>query len=1177
MDYPSTLISSVSVTRGAVATSANKSVSCTNTTGRLTCVVYGLNQNTISDGVVAQVSMTVGLSVGVSSLTLQGNGAMASTGTALNLAASATNGFLNITLPTVTPGVSGLNCNPATLAGAGTVSCVVSLTANAPSGGTTINLSSNNSNVTVPATVVAGAGSSSVGFTATVAAVAANQTARLTASTGGSSDIFDIGLESIRSSISGNTGSGGAGATVTLSGAAGATTTADGSGNYTFGNLADGNYTITPSKSGTTFTPSSRSVTVAGASLTGVNFTSAGQSFSISGTLGTSGAGGQVVLSGARNATATANSSGNFTFSNLSNGSYTVTPNRSGVTFSPSSRAVTVNGANVTGVSFSGTNLLYTISGSLGASGNGATVAVSGGASNSVVADANGNFSISGLPNGTYTITPSKVAKVTYTFSPAAQSVTVNGANRSSINFQVAAGSTWGLSGNLGAAGAGATVTLSGAMNVWAQADSLGNYAFNNLVDGAYSVTPAKAGTNFSPMSRNISISGANQSGINFSTSVLTYGISGSLGSGGAGATVTLSGAASRSATADGSGNYSFTGLVDGAYTVTPAKNGVLFSPPDQDVDVDGANVGAVNFTALASTYSISGNLGAAGAGATVTLSGSAGATSIADSSGNYAFNNLNNGTYTVSPVKSGVVFTPTSRTVSINSASLSSLNFSSLSQSWSISGSLGTAGSGAIVNLTGAASQSVVANGSGNYTFVGLYNGTYTVTPVKAGIVFSPTSRAVSIGGASASGVNFSTQAPTQTWSISGTLGQAGSGVSMSLTGPSSAVVSTDAAGNYTFTGLANGTYTVTPSKAGYTFSPVNRSVTISSANRTGQDFTPTANLYEISGTLGALGNGAMVTVNGPVNRVVVADASGNYVVAGLVPGTYTVTPTKIAKVIYAFTPTTRTVTITNATLYGVNFSTVALSSSSKERNQRETRLVNAASGEAGDACSPGTVATLFGAGFTADEVGRAEAVPLPARLANLQVKVNGEAAPLLMVTTSKINFQCPQAAPGELLQIQVEDGEGRPVGEPIVSTMQSAAPGLFLAEPTSNVLALVARTNELGTPVQGGDILTILATGLGAGVETVPAGEAAPTDRVIGLKSRTRVLVGGVEVTPIFAGLAPGQAGVYQVNVQLPDELPASNGAVQLQLVVILEDGTRIVSNPTLLPIDGIATGVQ
>jgi hypothetical protein len=75
--------------------------------------------------------------------------------------------------------------------------------------------------------------------------------------------------------------------------------------------------------------------------------------WAVSGTL-TNGALATVTLSGASTATATADANGNFSFSGLANGSYTVTPSKVGVTFTPASAPVTVNGANVTGVNFTG-------------------------------------------------------------------------------------------------------------------------------------------------------------------------------------------------------------------------------------------------------------------------------------------------------------------------------------------------------------------------------------------------------------------------------------------------------------------------------------------------------------------------------------------------------------------------------------------------------------------------------------------------------------------------------------------------------------------------------------------------------------------------------------------------------------------------------------------------------
>ena len=76
-------------------------------------------------------------------------------------------------------------------------------------------------------------------------------------------------------SISGtiNPTAGGSGATVTLSGAATATTIADGAGNYTFSGLGNGSYTIAPANTGYSFTPTTQSVAISGANVSGVNFT----------------------------------------------------------------------------------------------------------------------------------------------------------------------------------------------------------------------------------------------------------------------------------------------------------------------------------------------------------------------------------------------------------------------------------------------------------------------------------------------------------------------------------------------------------------------------------------------------------------------------------------------------------------------------------------------------------------------------------------------------------------------------------------------------------------------------------------------------------------------------------------------------------------------------------------
>jgi hypothetical protein len=312
-----------------------------------------------------------------------------------------------------------------------------------------------------------------------------------------------------------------------------------------------------------------------------------------------------VTLSGGASASTTANSSGNYTFSGLANGSYTVTPSKAGYTFAPTSENLTVNGANLTATTFTATAVTstYAISGSIsGAGGNGATVTLSGAASASTTANSSGNYTFSGIANGSYTVTPSKAG---YTFAPTSENLTVNGANLTATTF-IDAAVTYTISGSIsGAGGNGATVTLSGAASAGTTANSSGNYTFSGLAKGNYAVTPAHTGYTFSPSSLAATINGANVTGVNFTaTSVgTTYTISGTISpsAGGSGATVTLSGAAGATTTASSSGVYSFTALGNGSYTVTPSNSGYSYSPTNQAVTINGASVSGVNFTASTS------------------------------------------------------------------------------------------------------------------------------------------------------------------------------------------------------------------------------------------------------------------------------------------------------------------------------------------------------------------------------------------------------------------------------------------------------------------------------------------------------------------------------------------------------------------------------------------------
>jgi hypothetical protein len=242
-------------------------------------------------------------------------------------------------------------------------------------------------------------------------------------------------------------------------------------------------------------------------------------------------------------------------------------------------------------------------------------------------------------------------------------------------------------------------------------------------------------------------------------------------------------------------------------------------------------------------TYTIAGTAGIGGAA--IVLSGTASASMTADSSGTFAFSNLGTGTYSVTPSLTGYTFSPISQTVIINSSGVTNVNFTATAQpqTYSISGTI-TGSGGATVALSGASSATTTTNSSGAFTFSGLADGNYSLTPTKNGYTFAPTSLAITINGANVTGVNFTGTGNAATYSIGGTITPAtiSAGVTVTLSGAGTASTAVGADGSFNFTSLVDGTYRVTPSGGSVTFSPSSQSVTINSANVTGINFTAAA-----------------------------------------------------------------------------------------------------------------------------------------------------------------------------------------------------------------------------------------------------------------------------------------------------------------------------------------------
>ncbi len=153
--------------------------------------------------------------------------------------------------------LSAISCGTASLTGAGTDACTVTLSSAAGSSGVSVGLSSNIAAVAVPATVTVPANTTSAGFAATLPAVTTAQAVTLTASVGGVSKSFVIQLSASAAN-----------------GAALSTSTAS----LAFGNVTENTASTLPVILASTGTAP---VTINSATLSGTGFTVSGATFPV--------------------------------------------------------------------------------------------------------------------------------------------------------------------------------------------------------------------------------------------------------------------------------------------------------------------------------------------------------------------------------------------------------------------------------------------------------------------------------------------------------------------------------------------------------------------------------------------------------------------------------------------------------------------------------------------------------------------------------------------------------------------------------------------------------------------------------------------------------------------------------------------------------------------------------
>ncbi len=210
-------------------------------------------------------------------------------------------------------------------------------------------------------------------------------------------------------------------------------------------------------------------------------------------------------------------------------------------------------------------------------------------------------------------------------------------------------------------------------------------------------------------------------------------------------------------------------------------------------------------------------------------------------------------------------------------------------------------------------------------------------------------------------------------------------------------------------------------------------------------------------------------------------------------------------------------------------------------------------------NAYTPGEMVSLYGTFGVPYDVG--QKLPIQTSLDGVQVFVNGIEAPVMLVSPNQVVTLIPWEIAGQsfaTFQVAVNESKSNEV----TVYVDYSAPGIFtLAESGIGPSAILHADYTLvdeNSPAQPGEAVLLFMEGLGSVTPTVLDGAAGPSQTLSDANEYDDdeievFLDDGVDQPAsadlYFAGLAPGFAGLYQVNFAVPED-GLTNGDVYILL---------------------------
>jgi uncharacterized protein (TIGR03437 family) len=201
---------------------------------------------------------------------------------------------------------------------------------------------------------------------------------------------------------------------------------------------------------------------------------------------------------------------------------------------------------------------------------------------------------------------------------------------------------------------------------------------------------------------------------------------------------------------------------------------------------------------------------------------------------------------------------------------------------------------------------------------------------------------------------------------------------------------------------------------------------------------------------------------------------------------------------------------------------------------------VVHAASAQSGVPIAPGGLITVYGLNL-ADSAGSSPGLPLSHQLNGTQVFLGNQPLPILFTSAGQVNVQVPYGVPVNT-QYQLTVQHGNALSAPQSLVVAQAEPGIFTVNQAGSGQGSIVKSDGVtlaqpATPASIGETVVIYCTGLGTVTPKVAEGvPASSTPPLSTTDNPVSVTIGGKAATVTFAGLTPGDPGLYQINAVVP-----------------------------------------